>query len=142
MPPVSLLLSDGSEYSEKGKVEIVSGLIDTETGSATFRAAFPNPTGLIRSGGSATIQIPQNLNSVIVIPQSATFELQNKRFAFIVKPDNTVLSASVDTKASDDGQSFIVTKGLKAGDKIVLEGVSLLKDSTKIKPKIVANILK
>jgi len=142
MPPVSLLLSDGSEYPEKGKVETVSGLIDTETGSATFRAAFPNPAGLIRSGGSAILRIPKNLNSVIVIPQSATYEMQNKRFALIVKPDNTVLSTAVTTKASDNGQNFIVMEGLKAGDKIVLEGVSLLKDSTKIKPKMVANILK
>lgn len=142
MPPVSLLLSDGSEYKEKGKIETVSGLIDTETGTATFRAAFPNPAGLIRSGGSATLRIPQNLNSVIVIPQSATYEMQNKRFALIVKPDNTVLSTAIATKASDNGQNFIVMDGLRTGDKIVLEGASLLKDSTKIKPKMVANMFK
>jgi membrane fusion protein, multidrug efflux system len=139
LPKVTLQLSDGSDYAENGTVEMVSGLIDTETGSATFRAIFSNPAGLIRSGGSATLKIPKHLKSVLIIPQDATYELQNKRFAFVVKSDNAVTSTTVETTPTDDGKYFIVTKGLNAGDKVVLEGVSTLKEGAKIQPKLVAN---
>jgi len=138
LPAVTLALSDGSAYPEKGKIEVVSGLLDTETGSASFRATFPNPVGLLRSGGSATLQIPTQYTSCIIIPQSATMELQDKRFVYVVKTNNTVASTPITAKASDDGQYFVVTEGLKAGDKIVLEGINLLKDGATIKPKAVA----
>jgi len=135
MPPVSLLLSDRSEYPEKGQIEAISGLIDTGTGSATFRATFPNPVGLLRSGGSAIVSIPEFFTSVLVIPQSATFELQNVRFAFTVNAENKVKNVAVKTVASSDGQYFVVTEGLKAGDRAILEGVHLLKPGQVIIPK-------
>ena len=79
MSPASLLLADGSLYPQKGKIELASGLISTETGTATFKALFANPTGIIRSGASATVRIPTILDSALVIPQSATYELQDKK---------------------------------------------------------------
>lgn len=138
MPAVTLLLSDGSQYPEKGKIEVVSGLLDSETGSASFRATFPNPMGLLRSGGSATVQIPTHYTASIIIPQSATTEIQDKRFAFVLHPNNLVISTPISVKPSDDGQYFVVTDGLKIGDKIVLEGVGMLKDSTQIIPQATA----
>jgi len=133
MPAISLILTDGSLYEKEGKMDMISGLIDTKTGAASIRASFPNPSGLIRSGGSATVRIPKNLKSVIVIPQSATTELQNKQFAYTIGTDNKVKRVPVTTTASSDGQYFIVTNGLKTGDRIVLEGVSLLKENAVIK---------
>jgi membrane fusion protein, multidrug efflux system len=136
---ISLLLSDGSVYEKKGKIEMVSGQIDTNTGSSTVRASFSNPSGLIRSGGSATVRIPKQYQSVIVIPQSATTELQNVRFAYVAGSDNKIKSAVIKTVASSDGQFYVVTEGLKAGDRIILDGVSLLKEGQFIKAKAVNN---
>ena len=135
MPAVSLILADGNLYEKEGKMDMINGLIDTKTGSASIRASFPNPSGLIRSGGSATVSIPTEYKSVIVIPQSATTELQNKQFAYIIGTENKVKRVPVTTTASSDGQYFIVTNGLKTGDCIVLEGVSLLKENAVIKAK-------
>ena len=75
-PLVNLILSDGSQYDHKGKIESISGLVDPSTGSFSMRATFPNPNGLLRSGYSATIQFPNNLENVIIIPQSTTYEMQ------------------------------------------------------------------
>jgi len=134
LPAVSLILTDGSVYSEKGKIEMVSAQIDPQTGSSTTRANFSNPSGLIRSGSSATLRIPETFKSVIVIPQSATTEMQDVRFAFTVSADNKANSVPVKTIASSDGQYYVVTEGLKTGDRIILDGVHLLKDKQEIKP--------
>jgi len=114
---------------------MASGLISTETGSATFKAVFANPAGLIRSGSSATISIPEVKDSILIVPQSATYELQNKRFIFIVGKDNKVTSVPITASPSDDGQYFFVSDGLKEGDRVVIEGVSSLRDGTMIIPK-------
>lgn len=135
MPPARLILANSTEYPEKGKIELASGLISTETGSATFKAVFPNPDGIIRSGASATIRIPEVKDSVFVIPQSATWELQNKYFVYIVGPDNKVSAVSCKPVPGDDGKSFLVTEGLKAGDKVVVEGINSLKNGAQINPK-------
>jgi len=135
IPAATLVLANGSEYSEKGKVEMASGLISTETGSATFKAVFPNKNGLIRSGSSATVSIPENIDSVLVVPQSATYELQDRRFIYKVKTDNKVTAVTFKSVPSDDAQSFLVTDGLHAGDKIVTEGVVSLRDGATIIPK-------
>ena len=112
----------------------MSGQIDTQTGSITVRATFPNPLGLLRNGGSATVQIPSTYQSVLVIPQSATTQLQDKRLAFIVGSHNKAKSVPVTTVSSSDGQFFIVTEGLHIGDRLILEGVNLLKEGQVIKP--------
>lgn len=135
MPDAELLLANLEKYPHKGRIELASGLISTETGAATLKAVFPNPTNLLRSGSSATVQIPEILDSILVIPQSATYELQNKRFVFTVDAENKVKATDFSSVESDDGKYFLVSKGLKAGDRIVIEGVSSLKNGVKIIPK-------
>lgn len=136
LPAVSLLLSDGSAYNEKGRIETVNGLINTATGSANIRARFPNPKGIIRSGSSATVRIPNNLKDVILVPQSATFELQDKLFAVVVDKDGKTKNVNLTVKENTTGNFYVVESGLKAGDQIVLEGVSSLKDGTQIKSNV------
>lgn len=133
LPKVSLLLSDGSLYSLQGRIETVNGLINTTTGSANIRARFANPNGIIRSGSSATVRIPNALSDVLLIPQTATFELQDKRFAVVVDKAGKTKSVAITTMENTAGGFFVVESGLKAGDQIVLEGVSTLKDGTAIK---------
>ncbi|MNE10667.1 Multidrug resistance protein MexA precursor [compost metagenome] len=133
MPEVSLLLSDGSTYDQKGKIETVNGLINTETGTVNFRARFPNPKGIIRSGSSTTVQIPTFVKDAIIIPQSATFELQDKMFAVIVGKDKKTTNANITVLDNSAGNYYVVISGLKPGDEIVLEGVASLKEGTEIK---------
>jgi membrane fusion protein (multidrug efflux system) len=135
IPEATLILANSAVYPQKGKVEMASGLISTTTGAATFKAVFPNENGLIRSGSSATVRIPEVKDSVYVIPQSATYELQDKLFAWEVGPDNKVTSVSLTAVPSDDGKSFLVTNGLYAGDRIVVQGISSLRDGTEIIPR-------
>ncbi|MGI4751608.1 MAG: efflux RND transporter periplasmic adaptor subunit [Janthinobacterium lividum] len=133
-PPVSLILSDGSAYPEKGRVQTISGLINTETGSASFRASFPNPVGLIRSGGSATVRIPQAINNAVLIPQKVTYELQGKVFVYIVDNKGAVKSTEIQIMDLASGQYYVVTSGLKDGDTVVLDGTLSLRDGVVIKP--------
>ncbi|TPG40891.1 efflux RND transporter periplasmic adaptor subunit [Flavobacterium pectinovorum] len=133
MPPVSLLLSDGSTYDEKGRIETVNGLINTETGTVNIRARFSNPKGIIRSGSSTTVRIPNEVKDVILIPQSATFELQDKIFAVTVGKDGKTKNVNITKLENTAGNYYVVTSGLKAGDQIVLEGVAALKDGSEIK---------
>lgn len=134
LPSVSLLLANGSLYEHKGRIETVNGLINTATGSVNVRANYPNPNGLIRSGSSATVRIPSQVKGGILIPQSATFELQDKRFAAVVGADSITKHVQITIQQNTAGLFFVVDKGLKTGDRVVLEGVSGLKDGTKIKP--------
>ncbi len=138
LPAVTLILADGSEYPEKGRVESIGGLLNTETGSASFRATFPNPVGLLRSGASATVEIPVTVNDAILIPQRSTYELQGKHFAYLVNDSNKVISTEIEIMANAAGQYFVVTNGLKAGDRVVYESTGTLQDSTTIKPDLLS----
>lgn len=133
MPAVSLLLSDGSAYDLKGNIETVNGLINTETGTVNVRARFPNPKGIIRSGSSTTVRIPKEVKDGIIVPQSATFELQDKMFVVTVGKDKKTKNVNITVLENAAGNYFVVTSGLKAGDEIVLEGVASLKEGTEIK---------
>lgn len=135
LPPATLILSNKTEYQLKGRIEMASGLISTSTGSATFKAIFANPDGILRSGSSAIIRIPKNYDSVLVVPQRATYELQDKRFIFKVSQDNKVTAVNINSIPTDNGKFFIVNDGLKAGDRIVTEGIISLKDGNTIVPK-------
>lgn len=135
IPPATLILANSAEYPEKGRVEMASGLISTETGAATFKAVFPNENGLIRSGSSALVRIPEVKDSVYIIPQSATYELQDKKFLYRVGQDNKVSSVAFNAISSDDGKHFLVTEGLAAGDRVVIEGITSLKDGAEIIPR-------
>ena len=139
MPAVSLILSDGSNYAEKGKVETIGGLIDTQTGSASFRAEFPNPTHLLRSGNSANVRIPEPVKNGIFIPQRSAYELQGKHFVYVVDETNTVKSIEIQINDLAAGQYYMVTSGLKIGDKIVYDGNSSLKDAATIKPEVMTD---
>jgi len=139
IPQATLILANSIEYPEKGRITMASGMISTQTGSATFKAIFPNKEGLIRSGASATLRIPEVHHSVLVIPQSATYELQNKYFAYRVDSGNIVASVAFDHVPSDDGQSFLVNKGINPGDMIVVEGVNSLKNGVTIIPREIAD---
>ncbi len=136
LPAVSLILPDSTDYPEKGRVETVSGQLNTVTGSASLRATFPNPVGLIRSGGSATIRIPVSLTNSLLVPQKATYELQGKRFVYVVDPSGKVKSTEIQTMEAASGQYFVVTGGLKAGDVVMLEGISYLQDGMAVKADI------
>jgi membrane fusion protein (multidrug efflux system) len=132
LPPVILILSDKTEYPERGRVEAIGGLISTETGAATFRATFPNPLGLIRSGGSADLALPVTYENALLVPQRSTYELQGKRFVYRVE-GGKVKSVEIATLSTPAGQYFVVTDGLKAGDTLVYETATPIADGTDIK---------
>lgn len=135
MPEVSLRLADGTVYPVKGRVATVSGVIDNSTGAANVRALFPNTNGMLRSGSTGSILIPQQNDSVIIIPQKATYELQDRRFVYLVNDSNKVASAVITVSPNNDGKNFIVTSGLKPGDRIAIEGVgTIVKDGLVITP--------
>ena len=133
MPGIELKMIDGNIYGETGKVETMSGVIDQTTGSVSLRAKFPNKHQTLRSGGSGSVLIPYKMDNCIVIPQKATYEVQDKKFAYVVDSKSTVKSTPIEIFLLDDGQNYVVTSGLKAGDKIVAEGVGTLRDGMQIK---------
>lgn len=133
MPPVQLKLSDGSIYAESGKVEMISGVIDQSTGAVSMRAAFPNKNHILRSGGTGSIILPSKLNDVMIVPQKSTYELQDKKFVYVVGDDSKVKNTQVEVFSIDDGKNYVVTSGLKAGDRIVYEGAGTLRDGAEIK---------
>jgi membrane fusion protein (multidrug efflux system) len=134
IPKVTLILSNGMTYEHTGKIETVNGQINTSTGSANFRAAFINPKGLLHSGSSATVRIPAPLKSGIIIPQNVTYQLQDKRFAYVVDSQNKIKNVVIEVMDNTPGQFYVVTSGLKSGDRVVIESVSNIKDGTEINP--------
>lgn len=136
LPPVRLQLSNGEIYGQQGKIVSLSGVIDPSTRSVTAKAIFPNPDGLLHSGNTGKILIPNTFNNVISVPQNATYTMQDMRFVFVVNDSNIVKSVPITVSNLDDGKSFIVTDGLKPGERIVIEGVGIsVKDGMTIKPK-------
>jgi membrane fusion protein (multidrug efflux system) len=136
-PDVRLVLADGSVYPYSGRVETAIGQINTETGASSFRASFPNSNGLLRSGSSGSVRTFQPMSNVLVVPQAATYELQGKRFVYVVGRDTAAHAMPITATATPDGQSFVVQQGLKAGQEVIIEGVGTLKENTKIRPKVV-----
>lgn len=123
MPKVSLKLANGTIYPLQGDVATVAGVINTATGAASVRALFDNPSGMLRSGSTGSIIIPINSENVIIIPQKATFEIQDKKFVYVVDANNTLVSRGVTVLPQSDGQNYVVLSGLQPGEKIVVEGV-------------------
>ena len=134
LPSIQLQLIDGSIYPDSGRVATICGVIDPTTGSVSMRALFPNSHNILRSNSTGNVIFPNPMQSVIMIPQSATTEIQDKRFVYVVQADNTVKNTEVKTFTLDDGKNFFVTAGLKQGDKIVIEGVQALSDGQAITP--------
>ena len=133
-PPVKLLLADGSIYSHEGKVTKMSGVIDGATGSVQMIALFPNPEKMLKSGGSGSIVIPRSNSSAIVIPMACVSEVQNKKFVYILGKDNKVKYSEIKVDPQNDGNNYIVTEGLKVGDKYVTNGITKLNDGMEIVP--------
>ena len=133
-PAVDLRLANGQLFAEKGKVAAISGVIDANTGSLQVRADFNNPERMLRSGGTATIEVPTFDTAAIMVPQIAVVNVQEKKFVYTLGEDNKVKYTEIKVLSQNNGQSFIVTEGLKLGDRIVVEGVTRLKDGMEITP--------
>ena len=133
-PEVQLQLADGTTYTHPGHVSTISGVIDEQTGSVSVRADFANPEHLLRSGGQGNIVIKHKADNAIIIPQGATSEIQDKVFVYVVGKDNKVKYTAIEVESQNDGQNYIVTKGLSVGDRLVTKGITKLTDGMEIKP--------
>jgi membrane fusion protein (multidrug efflux system) len=133
-PTVKLQLNDGTIYPHEGKVTKMSGVIDATTGSVQIIATFANSEKLLKSGGAGNIIIPRINNGAIIIPQACVSEVQNKKFVYTVGKDNKVKYTEIKVDPQNDGNNYIVTEGLKVGDKYVTNGVTKLSDGMEIVP--------
>lgn len=125
MPAVQLQLADGTIFPEQGRITTVSGVIGNGTGAATARALFDNLNGMLRSGSTGQVLIPLHTDSALIVPQKATFELQGRRFVYVVGDSNKIESMPIVVNPINDGKNFIVTEGLKKGDVVAIEGVGV-----------------
>ena len=130
-PDVLLRLNNGQEYGQTGRISAVSGTVDARTGAVTLRATFPNPGHLLHHGGSATVIVPTHRADCIVIPQEATYELQNRMFVYRVVNGKTKATA-VTLFPQNNGREYIVEEGLSVGDTIIAEGAGLLKEGVEV----------
>lgn len=133
MPDVTLRLGNGAMYDLAGRIDAISGTVDEGTGAVRLRAVFENPRHLLRSGGSASVSVPTSFSDCIIIPQSATYELQNRIFVWKVV-DGKTQSAPITVYKYNDGSSYIVESGLNVGEVIVAEGAGLLHEGIEITP--------
>lgn len=131
-PAVELQQADGTVYAEKGHIDAISGTVDASTGAVALRAAFPNPQRLLRNGGSGTVLLSTHKKGCIAIPQTATFELQNRVFVYRVV-DGVAKSTPVEVFRLNNGKEYIVESGLEEGDVIISEGAGLVKEGTEIR---------
>lgn len=138
MPSVDLIIADGSQYSEKGKMSIVDGQFDKTTGAITVRAVFPNPNGTLRTGNTGRVRMPQLMDNAIIIPQESTFEIQDKTYVYVLGKDNKVTGKPVKISGKTEHYYFI-SEGLNKGEKIVFTGIGNLKDGVSIKPKTISS---
>ena len=134
LPAVKLQLADGSVYAHDGKVTRMSGVIDQVTGSVQLIATFPNPEKQLKSGGAGNIIIPRQASDAIIIPQSCVSEVQNKKFVYLLSEGNKVKYTEIKVDPQDNGNTYIVTEGLKTGDKYVTNGITKLNDGMEIVP--------
>lgn len=134
LPAVKLQLADGTIYNHEGKVTKMSGVIDQATGTVQMIAVFPNPEKLLKSGGSGNIIIPRDFSDAIVIPQLCVMEVQDKKFVYTVNDSNKVQYTEISVEPQNDGNNYVVTSGLKVGDKYVTNGITKLTDQMEIVP--------
>jgi membrane fusion protein (multidrug efflux system) len=134
LPPVELQLADKSIYPSKGRIELMEGQFDRNIGAITFRATFPNPDRLLRSGITGKILIPQTNAGLLPVPQTSTYEIQDRVFVYVVGDSNKVVGKQLHIvrKTTD---YYLVDKGVQAGDKIVFAGMDRLTDGAMISPQ-------
>lgn len=133
-PPVSIQMANGESYPSKGKVESISGVVEKSTGALSARAVFSNPDGILLTGSTGRLIVPQTHKDVIVIPQTATYEIMNKTYAYKVV-DGVARAAIITVKPLSDGLNYIVVSGLNVGDVIITEGASYVREGMEIQPK-------
>jgi len=134
MPEVKLILVDGSEYEHVGKVESISGVVDRNTGTVQVRSVFDNPEKLLHSGSTGYVVIPSVYKDKIVIPATATVQVQDKFKVYLVDKDNIAHEQLVTTETLSNGKEYVIKDGLKVGDIIVSEGAGMLRDGQNVKP--------
>ena len=134
VPGVSLVLADEQVYGQKGKIDMVDGQFDKQTGAITLRATFANAQGLLRSGNTGKIRLGLDHKDAVLVPQSATVELQDKVFVFAMADSNKVTKVPI-TIMGKVGTSYLVKDGVKTGDRIVLSGMDRLQEGQVIKPE-------
>lgn len=134
LPPVSLLLADNSAYGNAGKIDMIDGQFDKNTGAITLRASFPNKQGLLRSGNTGKIRLSLQHKDALMVPESATIEMQDKVFVFTLADSNKVKRQSI-TIIGKSGDNYLVKDGVKAGDQIVLSGIDRLQEGMVIHPE-------
>jgi membrane fusion protein (multidrug efflux system) len=134
LPDVTLTTYWGKEMEHKGRIDAISGNVQNGTGTVVIRASFDNPDGLFRNNSNGTVRVPYLIKDAIVIPQEATFDIQNKIFVFKVI-DGVAKATPVETMPYNDGRAYVVTSGLKTGDVIIAEGAGLLRDGQRVKLK-------
>jgi len=131
-----LILANGEEHPIKGKIETTEGEIDQSTGNIAFRARFKNPERVLKHGASGKIRLLKNYKNALIIPQKATFEIQDRLYVFVVDNKNKVKMRAV-TSTNRLNHFFIIESGVTVGDKILYEGIQNVKDGMTIKPSFV-----
>ena len=134
IPPVTLILADNSDYPQLGKIDMVDGQFDKNTGAITLRATFPNAGGTLRSGNTGKIRLGIQHNDAILVPQSATVEMQDKIFVFTLNKANKVNKMPI-TIIGKSGTDYLIKDGVKSGDQIVLSGIDKLQEGQVIQPE-------
>jgi len=134
LPPVSLILSDQSVYAQPGRVDMVDGQFDKNTGSITLRATFANPGAILRNGNTGRIRLERKLANVFLIPQTATLEIQDKKYLYVLNQENKVTQVSIKV-IGKTGTNYIVEEGIQQGNRIVSKGIDNLKDGEIIQPQ-------
>lgn len=137
LPPISLVLSDQTIYDQKGKIDMVDGQFDKNTGAITLRATFNNPEGVLRNGNTGRVRLQKKYTQALLVPQLATLEMQDKIFVYTIGKENKVVQQPI-TVIGKSGANYLVSKGLNAGDRIVYKGIDLLQDGQKITPQALA----
>ncbi len=133
----TLFLANNMPHKYKGQVETIEAEFDKNTGSIAFRAKFPNPELLLKHGETGKVQLSVDLKNVLVIPQKATFEIQDKFYVFVVDANNIVKTRSITIKQKLSN-IYVIESGLSVNDKILLEGIQTVKDDDKIKTEFIA----
>ena len=128
---VGLKMANNKMFDQVGIVETIEADFNNETGNIAFRATFQNPDRLIRHGETGNVIVNVALKDALLIPQKATFEVLNTRYVYVVDKDNVIKSREI-TVGSEIPNLYIITKGLKEDDKILLEGLRLVSENDKI----------
>lgn len=133
LPAIALLLADNSQYGSSGKIDMIDGQFDKTTGAITLRASFPNAQGLLRSGNTGKVRLSLLHTNALIVPQSATVEMQDKTFVFTVADSNKVKKQPI-VIVGKSGGNYLVKDGVKVGDQIVLSGFDHLQEGQVIQP--------